>query len=104
MPGVAVQKEKQWKPRSNRKQTCLPSAEGLATLCVFSEYPFGWMTLILLQLCEVVRLRLPGSSSLYFTFSDVSDIYSRSANQPAEKWCDVYSVHILNDVLQGCKL
>lgn len=100
---VAVWKEKQWKPRSNKKQTCLPSAEGLATLCVFSEYPFGWMPSILPELCEVVQLMPPGSSSLYFASAYFSDTYSTLAKQPAEKWCDVYSVHVSDDVLQGCK-
>lgn len=26
------------------------------------------------------------------------------ANQPAETWCDIYSVHVSSDILQGCKL
>lgn len=73
-------------------------------MCVFSEYLFGWMPLILLHLIEVIQLRLPGSSSLHFASTGFTDIYPILANQPAEEWCDVYSVHISNDVLRGCKL
>lgn len=73
-------------------------------MCVLSEYLFGWMHLILLQLIEVIELRLPGSSSLHFTCTGFTDICPTLANQPAEKWCDVYSVHLSSGVLQGCKL
>lgn len=71
---------------------------------LFSEYLFGWIHLILLQLIEVIQLRLPGSSSLHFTSTGFTDICATLANQPAEKWCDVYSVHISNDALWGCQL